>query len=451
MNMELNAEYEVSQEQLDEYSTQTIDRLLSSVASLECLELEIETISNPTDVIASVESIMSVVSDIRKSGGVCRNDALLLRSISTSMEGIGDEFRKIPVNSFTEMPSLVNYGVSTEGFVSDAIESIRRVIRNIIEWIKKQFAKAKAFFTGSQTNVAKVDIATKKVVEETKHKKPLTDDQQLKELVKVAEKLDTSKLFVPENTVSRSLKRDMEELKKKVDDIDVGKAFSPANTAKSIHEKTKDDLRTLITDAMVEAVDNGYFKRMYDGMSAIIRDLDGFFMTGDFVRFVNNMNKHFYDLTDNGVTTHYANLKPVGEYQTIEELDKLLHELNRQYSKWTKDLSTKSRSKDKAANIKDPIAFVNKMAGQLDSLRKYSSGSDLSTRVASMYKHYDRILEDCRKKAATETDMVKLKMLNQMVHIFQSTIQTVTRAPQHYVTGSSYVTGKMASIVAVYV
>lgn len=103
----------------------------------EALSDEDVTILTP-----ALESLRNVYHSVRDSGTISRSDASVLMKMSASLEGFQDPFATLPLASYTELPSKVNYNPSMENLLT-------AILRKIWEAIKAVAAKIKGFFSNN--------------------------------------------------------------------------------------------------------------------------------------------------------------------------------------------------------------------------------------------------------------------------------------------------------------
>lgn len=115
----------------------------------------------------SLESLLAVLGNIRESGSISRVDAQSLHAMTASMEGFDDMFASTPINSFTEMPSKVNFDVSMESIFSRALTSVVATIRKIIAWIRSKIKSFSATFRANLPKAKAADEFNQKVVSKT--------------------------------------------------------------------------------------------------------------------------------------------------------------------------------------------------------------------------------------------------------------------------------------------
>lgn len=115
------------------------------------------------DVVPALESLISVVSDIRETGSISRSDAAALAQISTSLEGFQDAFELLPMGSYTELPSKVNFQPTMESMLHRIISAIVEKIKQLIDWLKKNATALMTFLRQRTVVNKKIDTAAKQV------------------------------------------------------------------------------------------------------------------------------------------------------------------------------------------------------------------------------------------------------------------------------------------------
>jgi len=159
----------LTEEEIQHIESMSLEDLLEDLTGIE------NTLNAPgaedltvDDLSPTFESLMSLVDEIRQVGGISRSDAQTLMFMTSSMESHADCFDGLPMNSFTELPSRVNYDVSMENIVVRGAKAIADVIRKIIKWVREH---VKAFFSWAAqlfSKNKKINAAAKKIAEEKK-------------------------------------------------------------------------------------------------------------------------------------------------------------------------------------------------------------------------------------------------------------------------------------------
>lgn len=145
------------------------------------------------DIEPALESLISVIGVIRDSGSISRADAQVLMQMSASMEGFQDTFVTMPLRSFTETPSMVNFEPSMENLMNRTLKAIVDAIRKAIAWVRE---KAREFINSFRTNLPKakkVDQLTSQVGKKAdirKFEPEKFDSKQLDSNVESSELID---------------------------------------------------------------------------------------------------------------------------------------------------------------------------------------------------------------------------------------------------------------------
>jgi len=164
---ELAAALDMTPEQIEAEDAQIMSASLEDL--LDAISTQVETAEQeelPLDHLEpAMESILNVVSDIQASGAISRSDAQTLRQMTASLESFEGTFDKLPINSFTEMPSKVNFEPAMESMLGNLGRKLIEIIKAIVKWIKD---KAKAFvglFRNNRVKAKQTEEAAKKVSE----------------------------------------------------------------------------------------------------------------------------------------------------------------------------------------------------------------------------------------------------------------------------------------------
>jgi hypothetical protein len=111
----------------------------------------------------AMESILNIANEIQGAGAISRADAITLRQMTTSLEGFQDLFATMPMNSFTEMPSKVNFDASMEGIFGDIGRKIVEFVKAIVKWLRERAKAFIGFFRSNRVKVKQTEEAAKKV------------------------------------------------------------------------------------------------------------------------------------------------------------------------------------------------------------------------------------------------------------------------------------------------
>lgn len=107
----------------------------------------------------SIESLIKVVGEIRELGAISRSDASTLSQMTASLEGYSNLFKTMPINSFTEAPSKVNFDVAMESLARKIWKSIADSLRKLISWCRERWQMIKKWYSERKNQSSKIDKA----------------------------------------------------------------------------------------------------------------------------------------------------------------------------------------------------------------------------------------------------------------------------------------------------
>jgi hypothetical protein len=180
-------------EHLDSLSMEELgDVITSCINGLS--DDELATDENPA-ILPALESLMAVVNDIQSAGVIARSDAQALMNMTSSLESFENIFANMPLTSYTELPSKVNYGASMESVVSRVIASIIEAIKRAIARIREMVAKLGDMFNKQAVVDAKVETALvakteSKTIEQIAVKLKAAPTQEIKPVEGVSKMFD---------------------------------------------------------------------------------------------------------------------------------------------------------------------------------------------------------------------------------------------------------------------
>jgi len=154
---ELAAALELTPEAAEEINALSLEQIFDEVDKFvvdQGLSDEDAVVLEP-----ALESLRNVYHSVRDSGHISRADAQVLMQMTTSLENFRDPFDTMPANSFTELPSKVNYTPAMEGILSS-------ILRKIWEAIKAFVAKIKGYYSGSAVMETRSAAMEQKVEQE---------------------------------------------------------------------------------------------------------------------------------------------------------------------------------------------------------------------------------------------------------------------------------------------
>lgn len=144
----------------------SLEDLLEAVDQTE--EMIVGEEVDPDILSPAMESIIGIANEIQRAGAISRADAITLRQMTASLEGFQDTFLALPVNSFTEMPSKVNFDSSMESVLGNVGRKIIEAIKKIIKWIREKARAIWQVISGNRAKAKKLEVAAAKVTAELK-------------------------------------------------------------------------------------------------------------------------------------------------------------------------------------------------------------------------------------------------------------------------------------------
>lgn len=174
----------------------TLDMLPEDAEAINCLSLEqlgeefdkLDQLvvdqelsdEDATIIEPALESLRNVYHSVRDSGHISRADAQVLMHMSASMEGFQDPFATMPLASFTELPSKVNYQPSMEGVLGS-------FLKKIYEAIKAMIARIKALYSSGAVAETRAAVMEQKVEQELIKRVVKVDVKKVDNVVKFPE------------------------------------------------------------------------------------------------------------------------------------------------------------------------------------------------------------------------------------------------------------------------
>lgn len=143
---------------------------------------------------SSLEQLTSVRDELVASGYINRSEAVMLKNLTASAESIGSFFDRLPISSFTELDSKVNYNVTCEGLGRTIVDKIIALIKTIIKYIVSIAKWFISFLTGRRRKDIQNDQADKAVEKKNQELDKQSAADQLDDLR--AERVKTRKLAV---------------------------------------------------------------------------------------------------------------------------------------------------------------------------------------------------------------------------------------------------------------
>lgn len=112
---------------------------------------------------SSLEQLKSVRKELLDAGHINRSEAAMLKNLTTSAESINSFFERMPVSSFTEMDSKVNYNATCESLGKSIVDTVIAIIKTIYKYIISIGKWFISFVMGRKRKDSQFDQADKAV------------------------------------------------------------------------------------------------------------------------------------------------------------------------------------------------------------------------------------------------------------------------------------------------
>ncbi|MNO21478.1 hypothetical protein D3C76_112520 [compost metagenome] len=141
----------------------SFEDLLDQLTSVDNVATAVELGDIPsTELEPAMESLLNAAEALRDSGAISRQDIAALQAMSASMEGFEHTFDRLPLKSYTELPSKVNFTASMENIFGDALRKLVELIKKAIAFLKKAARNTFNFITFQKKQTVRVTSAIDK-------------------------------------------------------------------------------------------------------------------------------------------------------------------------------------------------------------------------------------------------------------------------------------------------
>ena len=112
---------------------------------------------------SSLENLANMRRELQMSGSISRSEAATLKQLTTSCESIVKFFDRMPIGSYTEMSSKVNYSATMEGLLGSIVDALINLIKTVAKFVVNIAKWVFAVFTARKMKDRKFDTADKMV------------------------------------------------------------------------------------------------------------------------------------------------------------------------------------------------------------------------------------------------------------------------------------------------
>ena len=152
---EIAAAVGLDEDQVNSVLQTALEELADTLQDIE--DVSEEEMMEMSKSLPAFESLCSVATCILESGSISRSDANTLMSATTSLEGFEKTFAGLPLNSYTEMPSKVNFDVSMENIFKTILTKIIEACKKLVEAIRNWFTTNSVKTSQAATAEVKVE------------------------------------------------------------------------------------------------------------------------------------------------------------------------------------------------------------------------------------------------------------------------------------------------------
>jgi len=348
MTLPEEAVNELTPEMIEQIENTSLEDLLEDLTGLETIADKVELGELPEDELTpAMESLRGMIEDLRHSGSICRTDAHAIQSMTASMEGFEDTFATMPLASFTQMPSKVNYTASMENLLSAVARKIIEAIKKVIRFLREKGRALLSALRGGAKTTAQVKAACDQVVK--KHT-PVTEPEIVKEVRKEMAK--------PSEKPSPIVKKVLVEVKKAPETT-----VTEVEATARVVEVVRDELKAAIPDMYIEFYENDLFGKWRLALHNLIMSANKVLKDHDTVSFLGNVSEILEDLT--GLDGKGSlDISRLGEAGGAERMHKNTAVITRHMGMAQVQLSRKARSYE-MIKTRDELSCINGMASGL--------------------------------------------------------------------------------------
>lgn len=206
---------ELTPEMIEQIENTSLEDLLEDLTGIEDTVTNVESGDLPeTEIAPALESLRGMIQDLRHSGSISRAEAQSILSMTTSLEGFDTTFSNMPLASFTELPSKVNFQPAMEGLVGNVVKAVIEAIKRVIAWLREKGKALLSAIRGRAADIPKAEAASKKAAGEFK---PVTR-ADVSQAVEIPEKASPKVAALAKEVAKESLSISAPELVSKVMD-----------------------------------------------------------------------------------------------------------------------------------------------------------------------------------------------------------------------------------------
>lgn len=376
----------------------------------------------------AMESILNIANEIQGVGAISRADAITLRQMTTSLEGFQDLFATMPMNSFTEMPSKVNFDASMEGIFGDIARKVVEIIKAIIKWIRDKAKQLFSFIRKDRVVIQQANLAAAKV---SKNHKVVTADT----LRSVIEK----EISEPTQTAPAVIKDAVAQVVKEAPGGD------KSTSVNNVIDVTRDKIARAIPDLYILFYSEKILEKSILACSSILDCCMTALKDNDPVRFFNRF-EDILDKVPGAVLKGTLDVQPFGKPNGSARMTANMQLVTGAVSSSQVYISGLYRSFELIGKT-DEFECINKIALELKNHQKVAV--DLSSQILTTLRFTEDQLKQAERIISSTTDQELLAATQEKASFIQMLNSLIMFVHRRQGDNAVYV-GKMAKLVNEY-
>lgn len=420
----------LTEEELAQIDGTSLEELFENLDAVEQTVERVEEGELPEDTLTpALESLIGIVSDLQEVGSISRADAQSIMAMSASMEGFDTAFTNMPLISFTELPSKVNYKPAMEGLISNVVRAIIDAIKKVIQFLREKGRALRSVFRRDSVTAAQAKVAAAKVAREHQ---TVTEEA----IVTKARKEAATPSGKPTPVVERVV-RVMKEA--------TPSTRPEAEVVADALDHVRDELKRSLPDLFIEFYDKDLLSRRSADCIELLKLANEVLKTHDAVRFLGRVAEILEGMTGTSVKGNF-DIRPLGEPNGAVRMQQNAMTLRNAMATAQVTFSKKFRTFD-LVQTRDPLDCLNQIAAGLDKHKKAILDPAPDLTMALRYVDDQLAKFDQLVKSTNDTEI--LQAAQEKANLLQLVNSVVMFAHSTQCDINLYI-GKMAKLVHTY-
>jgi hypothetical protein len=386
---------DLTEEQLAQIDSASLEELLGDLDAVEQTIVQVEDGELPEELIApALESLMGIVNDLQEAGSISRADAQSIMSMSASMEGFDTTFNNMPLASFTELPSKVNYKPAMEGIVGNIVKAVIEAIKRIIQFVREKAKELKGLLRGNSVVAAQAKAAATLVI---KDHRPVTQAALIEAIRRQTEK----PVDKPAPLVTKA--------------VTEANSASDVEAAEKVINVAREELSLAIPDLYIRFFEDDILGKMSSNCDALLVACGDALKSQDAVRFFNRIEDIVSEMNDRKLSIN-LDAVPLGESRGSARMNQNASVIRTALSD-TQRLFLKSGRTFDLVTKRDGFECLNKMADGLSKYRK--AVIDPAPKTTSLLRHIEDQLNKFERLVSSKLDESELQKAQERATFLQ--------------------------------